>query len=660
MLVALFKEKLLRLPYILTVSLLMAGLGTASFFTGTDTYWFFPPLVAVFLYVAYVIGAGFRDGWDLPRGLVIYSVLAFGLYVVLSVTWASVPYISGLFAYILGSLPLLFMALVLSPRAGEAVRVQVAGAFVVFCALAVWAWVQQFILYDQYGPRIHSPMLSPNSLAAFFVMGFFFALGLYTQLRGKAVYAGYALVMLFMIALAATQSRGAMTFTVVSFIVFVSVMWRAPGVTWKRMTALVASVPPVFFLINHFSEGRLAKNIASLAQAESTHSFVDRMTLAQSTFQMLKDHFWTGIGGAGTFYFNYPAYRSPKDFSDGFFTHMDPLQYGAEMGILAPILFYTVLCAVLWRTIMAVRATTADSRVRAEIMTAFCAMLAILIHTHMDFHLYILVTLIAMAFPLAWWYVATEDALGARRLHVKAPSGPVWVWRAAATVMVCLVLVWPGRAAVTTLMFPEIQQRLGENNMPAALAAVDKVAKISPRSYYRLYQYRGRAYTQMLISGQQSLPREEAQKLYDLALAAFNEGVAYNPNYTGIRSDRAKLFFVVAGWLDVEGNRKAQQDLETIVDQNPLDWDARVGLVKIYERQGYFSKAQHVLERGREWPLPKGPMGLQLLLMEAGLYQKMGDKQGQAVMMNKAKAFAISNGLVANAPAPTTAPAAPE
>lgn len=654
MLWSLLKDKILRWPYVLTVPLLMAGLALASFFTGTDTYWFLPPLLAVFAYAGYVTAAGMRTGWDLPRGAVIYGVVAFAAYVMLSVLWADVPYISGLFAYILGSLPLLFLALICAPRAGESVRIHGTGAFVVLCALAAWAWVQFFFLFDTYGPRIHNPMLSPNSLAALFVLGLFMALGLFVQARGARSWGAFGLLLLFLMALLVTQSRGGAVFSLVALAVFLAVMWRHPGVRKPKMLALPAAMAFCYLIVNHGSNNRLDRNVNELMHAHESHSLLDRLALAKSTLRMLGDHFWTGVGGAGTFYFNYPAYRSPVDFSDGFFTHMDPLQYGAEMGILAPVLFYFVLCAVLWRTVVAIRRSAPDSRVRVEIMGSFCAMLAILIHTHMDFHLYILVTLIAMAFPLAWWYVATEEALSSARIHVNPPPGRPLLLRALTVALVLGLLVWPARAAVTTMMFPALQKAVNSNDMTAAQTEWERISAIAPQSYYRLHQYHGRILSQLLSDGRGTLPHAAARALYDQALAAFDTAVAYNPQYTGIRSDRAKLYLLSQGWLDDHGYDKAEAALEEIVDQNPLDWDARIGLVNLYQRRGYFSKALHVLERGRTWPMPKGPLSLKLLLMEADLHLKMGDREGQQAILRKARDFAISRKMVdpAKLPAP--------
>src|SRR5690606_13058497 len=99
------------------------------------------------------------------------------------------------------------------------------------------------------------------------------------------------------------------------------------------------------------------------------------------------------------------------DQSLGYFAHMDPLQFWAEMGIAAPLLFYAILISILLRTIRAMRAAGDDVARRAEILGPFCALLAVTLHTHISFHLYLPCTLIVLGCFLAYWMAATSAVL---------------------------------------------------------------------------------------------------------------------------------------------------------------------------------------------------------------------------------------------------------
>ncbi|MBU0858546.1 MAG: O-antigen ligase family protein, partial [Alphaproteobacteria bacterium] len=487
-----FKDRVLKWPFIVTAPLLAAGFAMSSFFTGTDTLWFAPPLVCIYMMAALVFAPGFRDGWAIPKTATVGLAVMFGLYVAVSAFWSTAPYISILFAFVLTALPVLFVVLICAPDRGFSVRGHMAALFVVLCGLAVWALIQFFFLYEIHGPRIHHPMLSPNNLAALFMIGLFTALGLLVRAeKTGAVLGAYGLVFLMLMALVVTQSRGGMIFSTVALAVFVLTLRRYPGLRWRKVGAVAGTAAFCLYTVNFFSKGYLAGNLSGLAVATQIHSMTDRLSLYESSLAILRDHFWGGIG-LGTFYFTYPAYRKPIDFSDGYFAHMDPLQYGLEMGIIAPVLFYGVLIAVLWRTIRAVWRLPRESGLRVEIMAAFCAMLAVLIHTHIDFHLYILVSLIAMAVPLAWWYVATEEALGDTRVNIRPPQGPPLVWQGLMVVCLALLLNWPVRAALTTVHFPPAQKALDAGNFAEAEERLKAMQAYAPRNSYRIYQYLGR------------------------------------------------------------------------------------------------------------------------------------------------------------------------
>ena len=640
------RDNLLKWPYAATLPLLAAGFGMSCFFTGTDTFWFAPPLVCLFLMAFIVFAPGFKTGWRVPRSATALLVLLFGLYTAVSTFWSQVPYISILFAFVLTALPFLFFTLACMERPLLAARLHAGALCLVICGFAVWALIQFFFMYDKYGPRIHHPMLSPNNLAALFMVGLFMAMTLFVRARrGWALAGAFALVALLVLALLMTQSRGGLFSAIGGMTIFMVAVRRYPGFHWGKAAAVLAALGASALVVNIGSAGWLSHNFGALTSAVHLNSMTDRLSLYESSLHILRDHFWGGIG-LGTFYFTYPAYRSPTDFSDGFFVHMDPLQYGVEMGILAPVLFYGILVAVLWRTVRAFVRLPRESAARVEIMAAFCAMLAVTVHTHIDFHLYILVTLIAMAVPLAWWYALTEEALGDTRLAVHAPRAPVWLLRGAFALVLIALVSWPVRAAFVTVAMPPAQKAVDEGRLDDAQAMIRSIARYSPGRNYRLYQLQGRLAAQTLTRQGRDMPVDEARQLLEQGLAAYARAMDSNTDFTGPYNDRAKLYFLAHGWLLPDGYARAEKDLSFAVENNPLDWDARTGLAMLYQVQGYFSRAARVLERGRQWPLPRGPAGVNLIVMEAQMHQKMGDTARYNELIQQAGEFAVRNRLI--------------
>ena len=652
------KENLLKWPYVATLPLLAAGFGMSCFFTGTDTYWFAPPLVCLFLMAFFVFAPGFKAGWQVPRSATAILILLFGLYTVASTFWSQVPYISILFAFVLTSLPFVFFTLVCMKEPVLATRLHAAALCLVICGFALWAMVQFFFMYDKYGPRIHHPMLSPNNLAALFMIGLFMATTLFMRARRRWALAGsYTLVALLVLAFLMTQSRGGLFSAIGGMAIFMVAVRRYPGFHWGKVAGILLALGASILIVNIGSAGWLSHNFGALTSAVHLNSMTDRLSLYESSLHILRDHFWGGIG-LGTFYFTYPAYRSTTDYSDGFFVHMDPLQYGVEMGILAPVLFYGILVAVLWRTVRAFIRLPRESTARVEIMAAFCAMLAVTVHTHIDFHLYILVSLIAMAVPLAWWYALTEEALGDTRLFIPAPRLPAWIMQGAFALVLLALVSWPVRAAITTVTMPPAQKAVDEGRLADAQRMIDSISRYSPGNNYRLYQLQGRLAAQTLTMQGRTMPIEDARKVLEQGLAAYGRAIESNTDFTGPYNDRAKLYFLAHGWLQPDGYALAEKDLSCAVENNPLDWDARTGLAMLYQVQGYFSRAARVLERGRQWPLPRGPAGVNLMVMEAQMHQKMGDTATYNALIQQAGEFAVRNGLI---PAPSaTTPAASE
>jgi O-antigen ligase len=648
------KDNILVWPYVATLPLLAAAFGMSCFFTGTDTFWFAPPLVCLFTMLFIAAAPGFRNGFMPPRSVTAIMIVLFGVYTAISTFWSQAPYISILFAFVLTALPLTFLIIVCLPRPLLAARLHAGALVVVLCGFAAWALIQFFFMYEKYGPRIHHPMLSPNNLAVLFMIGLFMAMALFMRARrGWALAGSFALAALMILALIMTQSRGGLFSMLGAMVIFMVMCRKSPGFHWSKPVGLLVVLGLSMLVVNIGTNGWFSSNMSGLTQMAYLNSLTDRLSLYQSGLAILRDHFWGGIG-LGTFYFTYPSYRSKTDFSDGYFVHMDPLQYGLEMGIIAPVLFYGIMIAILVRTVRAWRAAPRESTLRPEMMAAFCGMLAVVTHTHIDFHLYILVSLIAMAVPLAWWYTATEAALGEKRTAFVIPHVRPWAGRLVLAVVLVALVGWPVRAAITTITLPKAQADIDTGRLEDAQRRLNRIARYTPRTNYRFYQTAGRLSAQVLTMSGQQMGKDEARKVLERGLAAYDRAIKYNGDFTGPTSDRAKLYFVAHGWLLPDGYAKAEKDLVYVTEHNPLDWDARAGLATIYQLQGYFKRAARVLERGREWPLPRGPAGVNLIVMEAEMHRKMGDIDAYRQLMFRAQEFATQNGLVQK---PVTPPA---
>ncbi len=639
----------LTFPWLLSVPLLLAGFAFSVFFVGTDSVLLAPAILCILGFAFMSLWSYARQGAAvaIPHSNTFIFAMFFWLWLALSLFWSTTPYVSTIFTIIIGLLPGIFAVCVLAPQAEKWVRMHALALWLTIGAFAVWALIQFFFLYEQYGPRINHPMLNPNNLAGLFNMGLFPAMGLFLLARRRLhiVLAG-ALLVLFYFALIVTQSRGAFYACVLATFILVPVITlrRPDGFPWPKILfiAVVGSLIPFIGDVTH--PGGLHNLVGEAAG--NTRSMVDRFHLWGSTWEMIKDNFLFGTGLA-SFFFYYPRYRHIDDRSDGFFAHMDPLQFWAETGIMAPIFFYGVLICVLLRTIAAVKAAGPDIKTRIEVMAPFCGMLALTGHTHMTFHLYMPGMLIPLSLALAYWYMATERALGdAKNRHIWQPPAKHRLAAVGAVVVIAILAGgWVSRTSAATYMMGEVQRETALGNRDLALRKLYLTGLIAPGSYGRYYEYEARFRLSQLWDHAKTMDKAAVRKLYDEALYYLDEAEARNPAFTTLWDLRARLHFVVNGILINDGDLIAIELLQRAIQANPLAADSRVMLANIYKSRGEFQNAMTALESGVRWPRPKGRTDLTFLITLAQLKQQLGDKAAHDAYMNEARKRARSYGM---------------
>lgn len=635
-------------PWFLTMPLLLVAYGFACFFRGTDNVLFMPGIMALMALSLFMLWPGLKKGWAVPvKSPVFIAVLLFWGYLCASILWSTVPYNSVFFALIISVLPFLFVVFVLAQEPVKSLKLHGAALLLSAAVLSGWALVQFFFFYEEYGPRIHHPMLNPNNLAVLFNMALFPFLALFFYVR-KREYAVAVFVLMMMVygGLLVTQSRGAFLAFVLSLLPFLLVCRKYEGMNWTRFLWAAAGFAGFYVIINIASDGGLARYMgAAVRQGLEMTSAVARIELWKSTWQIIQDHFWLGTG-LGTFYYYYPAYRSRIDSSDGYFAHMDPLQFWQEMGVAAPVLFYAILVLVLYFTVRAIRAVPKDSAMRLWVMAPFCALLALVGHTHITFHLYILITMIPAGFLLAWWFIATEHILGDRRVRLSFDKVPAKI--AVTVVLVALYLFiasWLGRAAYATQLLNDANRLMNSGRLNAGYEKVLVADKFTPDSYSRLYEYHAK-YRLSLLTGQSGSISRPAQKaFYEQALYYIDEAIARNPVTTHLWSQKAMILFAGRGFA--AGNlTEAAELLGKTLAANPMLLDARLGLAQIYKSQGETRKALAVLEDGLGRFVPRNMLSITFFVEIAKLRQQLGDRKGHDEMMQGALDFARRYNLI--------------
>jgi len=164
----------------------------------------------------------------------------------------------------------------------------------------------------------------------------------------------------------------------------------------------------ILIIGNHFGIDRVAEEIQQGLRLDSSISVREyRPTVSEDTLQIVRDYPLTGAG-AGSFASVYPMY---DDGDAGFLfwkhAHNDYLQFAAEFGLAGFVMLGAIVIRSAWMAISA-QHRRRDQKMRGIACGILMAIVAMLIHTAVDFNLQIpanaatFVVILAMAWITRW------------------------------------------------------------------------------------------------------------------------------------------------------------------------------------------------------------------------------------------------------------------
>lgn len=577
--------------------IIMGAFALSAHIQGYEDIYYLPANMLLVLAALIAIFPVFRNGLSIPATWPVFLVLAFWSFIAFSMSWSSVPYASLLMFAMFCALPVTFFGIILSP-AREKILAG-AGLFLGFSALllAGSALLQHFITGGDYGQRAHFPYANPNNLAALFNMALLPALCFYLY-SGKGLTGRlcYLLTLIFFAALLATESRGALLSFGITGLIVLLFSWPSPHSGLKKAAALAAGLTAVIlvfylaspssFLSERFLQGFAASESSSLGQ---------RFMIWQAALTMAMERPLTGTG-YGTFFLYYPAYRLAGDTSSlGFWTHMDPLQFWTEMGFLAPLLFYSVAAAVLIRTIKALKATPRDSRPRTFIWAGFSALLALFLHSHLTFNLYIMSLLLVTGYMLAVWYTGTHHALGNGFVPV-ASRFYRYLTAFIFTAFVFLVMFSSFNAASGPYFMKQALREKAVLNMESYLALLGKADRWSPSSFIAPETEVATHNINALERPEQSISVSDRETIIRRTQSLLDEATYWNPVWPRIDVLKARLALIQ------DQTAGASAALHRALAKNPSYFEANQALFMMYMEQGLVDDAARVLQTALEYP----------------------------------------------------------
>ncbi len=583
-------------------ALLALAFLSGVFLRGLDQLLFVPGLLCVLAAVLVLIWPGLRAGrWDIPGGIVACTLGGFWAWLGFALFFSDVPYLSTIFTLLIGVVPLLALGLVQSRDGADHTLSSMSAIAALLTLLGVWAGVQFLFLGHMTSHRVHHPMLNANNLAVILSLGIFLWLYIASRVGAAGRVAAGLCALICLIGVLVTQSRGGML-GLVCGLGLIGLAFLNPArdegrkpLSWKVIFAFAAAmvvvtlVVIVAFFIRYGHFHVLTGGMPSINE---------RFMIWGAAWGMMWTHPLTGTG-LGTFYLTYPPHRPLGDISDGFFVHMDPLQFGVETGVAGMVLFYAFAMAVLVRMVAACRRA---GGMPMTLILPFAGLVALMINAHVNFDLYMLPALLLAALFLAAWFIESEKILGPCRIAIDWNRiGHRAIILSFIALFFILSPAWIARAGFSLHQLDRAGKYIAAGQFDAARPLIDRAMMVGPYCYARMHYMDSLWHGRRLQAQSQSMTRSAILDGYNHAVAAGDRAVSCNPYYVHALNYQAMLHFIAAPALDPDGLRKAEAVLDRALAVDPLNFDVRIGLSRIYEGRGEHKRAVDILIRMMDW-----------------------------------------------------------
>ena len=597
-------------------------------------------VLLIFTWAVVTLVQGNEYQWSIPQSWVLRFAGLFWLLVFLSVLGSDILNVSLMAFCFFSVMPLTF--LVMSVQVNEKqLRIIAKSLAVIFTGLSIWALIQFFVLGDYFNGRAHHPLANSNSLGALFNLGFFCALGWVLGAENKTQkYFATTLTILIFGGIVATASRGAFFSLIPVLLFFIFIMRRQVQKNWRACLFILLSC--LGFLGLSLLALKDADSIAlrtfetlALTQEDITSN---RVALWQASIAMIKEHGLWGTG-IGTYFLYFPEFRLPEDKYGAFYAHSDPLQYWVELGIFGPVIFYAFVIAVITRTFKAFKKSQ-NTLQKLKIISPFCAVGAVILHTHMTFNLYNLSILFGVGFLLSLWFLETQKILQTPVKIIRFPEKYSSSIRTSfvALPFIILGILFSAYVASEHFVNKARDNLLIESDLDSFSENIVMANDISLQGNYRSFVLAVNVPMTLLQQDSSKLDKTQRKEVFDLALHYLRSARRVNPRSASALYYLAKIQQLVPDDFVPDDLLTPDEYYKQAIETDPLHVGARVELSKILEQKNLHKNMMEVLEDGLTYRYnTSNAMQLYGRLME--IYNHAGDKEGTKDMFLKMQAF---------------------
>ena len=588
----------------------------------------------------------------IPKSLFLFFLCGFWLIALISVICSDILLISYVHFCFLSTLPLSFILCLLIPGRENFFRQAGIFAAFVFAVLSLFSLLSYFIFPQLLSNHlVHLPMANPNSLAGFLSLGFFCAYGAMMAAESKTnKVALFILALLILGALFITGSRGALLALLFGMAVLALSARGFFKPVWGMHVCFVIISALIFIGLTQFapeSNTQTPGIVLEKTVSGDMSALGERDAIWASTWQMIQDHFWTGTG-PGTFFLYYPAYRGADFQTAGHAAHNDPLQFWAEMGAFAPLLFYLALIAGLVKTIKALKTLKPEDEKRMKILAPFCGILALVIHAHITFHFYTLANLFLTGSLLAYWFAQTEAILPSGAFTLTKPGS----WEndlfklCVGVLLICVCFLFVSFKG-SILLADHAKNRRASGDMAGFITYINASMGLSLNTNGHAQAMASTVPSRQLVEHSALLTQQQKQDLFTQADMLLSRAIKNHPRLASAYHEKAVLHAYGNEFLPALAYEDPVILLKKAVAYDPLDPKSRVVLADMLLRRARRQEALDVLTAGLIWPYKdRDPMPLYKMTLD--LARIMGDentvsqtqKRAQNFIRRKKKAYA--------------------
>ncbi len=591
---------------------IVAAFITSLFFTGGENWLYGPALLC--LLAGLLIAVLARGPVEMPSGAPAWMLLAFSLYATVSLSWSLTPFPSLVTWLVYACLPLGFFGLSLSPRRDRFIHAAFLGLQAALALLGLWGVAQVMVLHAN---RAGYPLEDANNFAALMNLGLMPALAamLTAPDRRRFIWTAAA-AMAESGGLFATESRaGLLCFFILSLALFLMVAKDARPFL-RRSLGVMAAMAALFTLLSlHAPDGGAAARLATVPALTGDEAAMNRPVLWRATLDMIAERPWTGTG-FGSFYLAYPPHRPVEDrVSAGQWAHNDPLQFAAEMGLSALLLFYAFAAGFLWRTY---RALSQCKDMPAAIAGPACGILAVLLHAHVEFQFYLMPVLIVTGVWLAEWYRRGAACLPPAQSWTALPvsGGRRPAYAAFAIVIAGLFAVPAIRCAAAGYYFTHAVAAMRDGKPATFTRLLDKADAVGPASFVDGRVQRAGLYIDLLRTPEGLFAGKDQHAMIQYVQTTLALAGQTMPLWSDVNDRRAALYTALQNRMGPDWERSAEGEYRIALGKNPLDLKARGNLIKLVMARGDAGEAYSLIDEGLARPHPAADQPDMLALRE--------------------------------------------